>query len=305
MDHLRYAAFLPSGSRSPVEPVSTWWTWRGRRVHIVRARRPQAPMRLMVLHGAGGYSGALWPAAAHAAGGDVELLAPDLPLYGDTVEPDPAAVRYPDWVELVCELIRRETDADDRPLALFGASMGGLLAYEAAARTRRVAHVAATCLLDPTDPAARRAAARMSWTGAAAPAVLRAVDPVAGRLRMPVRWLVNMPAMSNDPALSRLCASDPKGGGVRIPLGFVASWMNFEHTSPEEFDAAPVTLTHPAVDRWTPAELSIRFLQRIPHRTELVLLENCGHFPIEQPGLDQLAATLRAIRDRVAGRPAS
>ncbi|MGV0837208.1 alpha/beta hydrolase [Mycolicibacterium thermoresistibile] len=305
MDHLRYAEFLPTGIRPTAEPVSTWWAWRGRRVHIARAPQPQASVRLMVLHGGGGYSGALWPAAAYAAGDGVEVLAPDMPLYGDTVESDPASVRYDDWVDLVCDLIRRETDADSRPLVLFGASMGGMLAYEAAARTRRVAHVAVTCLLDPAAPAARRAAARMSWTGAVAPALLRALDPALGGVRVPIRWLVNMQAMSNNPALTRLCAGDPKGGGVHVPLGFLASWMNFDHTRPEAFDAAPVTLVHPAADRWTPAQLSIEFLQRIPSSTEPVLLENCGHFPVEQPGLDQLAATLRTIRDQLAGRPAS
>ncbi|MPY81187.1 MAG: alpha/beta fold hydrolase [Actinophytocola sp.] len=46
-----------------------------------------------------------------------------------------------------------ERAADDRPLVLFGASMGGMLAYEAAARTRQA--VVATCLLDPRDPGAR------------------------------------------------------------------------------------------------------------------------------------------------------
>ncbi|PRC55032.1 alpha/beta hydrolase, partial [Mycobacterium sp. ITM-2017-0098] len=77
----------------------------------------------------------LWPAAAVAAGDGVDVLAPDLPLYGDTVEPDPSRVRYDDWVDLLCDLVRAERAADPRPLVLFGASMGGMLAYEVAART--------------------------------------------------------------------------------------------------------------------------------------------------------------------------
>lgn len=303
MSYAAYAAFLPTEFRPDHsdEPTSTWWSWRGRRVHIARAVRPDAPVRLLLLHGAGGYSGALWPLAALGAREGTELIAPDLPLYGDTIEPRPKSVRYPDWVDLVCDLVRAERDLDDRPLIVIGASMGGMLAYEAAARTGQIAHVVATCLLDPADPEARRAAARMSGAGAVAPAIMRAVDPVLGRIKVPIRLLVNMNAMSANPDLSRLCATDPKGGGVWVPLGFLGSWLTFEHTPPEHFAAAPVTLVHPAADEWTPVELSVRFLRRIPNRTKLVLLENCGHYPIEQPGLNTLAETLRAIRDELGG----
>ncbi|WP_264077724.1 alpha/beta hydrolase [Mycolicibacterium houstonense] len=296
----RYAGFVPEQYRDEwVAPVSTWWSWRGREVHIARAIVPDSDIRVLVLHGAGGYSGALWPIASVAASEGVEVLAPDMPLYGYTAEPRAVAVRYDDWVELVCDLIRAECERDDRPLIVFGASMGGLLGYEAAARTGRVAHVVATCLLDPADPPARRAAARLSPVGSVGPALLRAIDPWLGRVRVPIRWLVKMTAMSGNRELARLCATDPRGGGMRVPLGFLCSWMNFAHTSPETFDAAPVTLVHPGADRWTPARLSVRFLQRIAAPTRLVMLDGCGHYPVEEPGLSQLVSALRRVRDEV------
>lgn len=258
----------------------------------------------MVIHGGGGYSGALWPIAAAAAREGIEVLAPDMPLYGDTVEPDPKSVRYQDWLDLLCDLVVAERSADQRPLVLFGASMGGMMAYETAARTGEVAHVVATCLLDPSDPAARRAAARTSALGPAAPTLMRALDPFLGNVRVPIRWLVDMNNMSLDPDLTRLCATDPLGGGVRVPLGFLSSWLNHRHTAPESFTAAPVTLVHPAADRWTPPGLSMSFLERIAAPTRLVLLDNCGHYPIEEPGLSQLADALRSVRDAVlSGSP--
>lgn len=310
MDFRTYAAFVPDAYTADMAvPTSTWWSWRGRNVHIARAVVPGAAVRTMVIHGGGGYSGALWPAAAVAAGADVDVLAPDLPLYGDTVEPDPSGVRYADWVDLLCDLVRAECAADPRPLVLFGASMGGMLAYEVAARTQRsdsgggsVAAVVATCLLDMSDRAARAAATRFAWMGGPAPTLLRAVDPALGRVRMPIRWLADMAGMSSDPRLSKLCAADPRGGGVSVPLGFLSSWMNFDHTAPESYVAAPVTLVAPAADRWTPAELSIRFLQRISGTTELVMLDNCGHFPIEEPGLTQLRDATRTVVTGVAGQ---
>lgn len=298
-----YAEFVPATyTATMIPPTSTWWPWRGRRVHIARAAVSDAAVRVMVIHGGGGYSGALWPAAAVAAGEGIDVLAPDLPLYGDTDEPHPTTVRYDDWVDLLCDLVLAERATDPRPLILFGASMGGMLAYEVAARTRQVAAVVATCLLDMSDPAARAAATRFTWMGGPGPTVLRAIDPVFGRVRLPIRWLADMAAMSSNPRLSQLCASDPRGGGARVPLGFLSSWMNYRHAAPETFDAAPVTLVAPTADKWTPPELSIRFLQRISGQTELVMLENCGHFPIEEPGLAQLRDTVRSVAERAARR---
>ena len=302
MDYRSYAEFLPARYvENLAPPTSTWWPWRGNRVHIARAPAPEADVRMMLIHGGGGYSGALWPVATVAAGG-VDVLAPALPLYGDTVAAQPSRVRYQDWVALLTDLVRAERAADPRPLILFGASMGGMLAYEVAARTGQVAAVVATCLLDVSDPAARAAATRYPFLGRPAPAVLRALDPALGRLRVPIRWLADMTQMSTDPALSRLCAADPRGGGASVPLGFVSSWMSFRHTASEDFTAAPVTLVAPTADTWTPPELSIRFLQRVSAPTTLVTLENCGHYPIEEPGLDQLRTAMLTVRDQVAAQ---
>lgn len=296
-----YAAFLPANHTADmVEPTSTWWQWRDVRVHVARAARPDAGARVMVIHGGGGYSHALWPAAAVAASEGVDVSAPDLPLYGYTETPDPSGVRYDHWVDLLCDLVRAERAADPRPLILFGASMGGMLAYEVAARLPGdVAAVLATCLLDVSDPAARAAATRYAWMGRPDPALLRAADPLLGRVRLPIRWMADMLAMSSDPALSRLCASDPRGGGANVPLGFLASWMNYRHSDPSTFDAAPVTLVAPVADTWIPLEVSIRFLQRISAPTKTVMLENCGHFPIEEPGIgrlrDEVLTTVSAV----------
>lgn len=296
-----YADFLRDGYRSAYrEPESTWWQWRGRRIHVARASRPDAPVRLMGIHGAGGHSLALWPFASLIADEAAEILFPDMPIYGLTVEPRPGEVRYHDWIDLLCDLVDAECARDPRPLILFGASMGGMMAYEAAARTGRVAAVLTTCLLDPADPEARAAAARWGFAGRAAPSVLPPLARVAGNLRLPVKWLVRMNRMSNDPDLSRLCASDPRGGGVAVPLGFFADWFAYPHTPPEQFTATPVTLLHPAADRWTPPPPSQRFLGRISAPTRSVLLDNCGHWPIEEPGFTQLITEARSVITAIA-----
>ncbi len=165
-------------------PEPTWRPWRGLRVHVATLRRPEAPARLLVLHGAGGHSGALWPLAGLAASAGYEVLAPDLPGYGLTDVPDPGAVTYPDWVDCAADLLRSQVEADARPILLLGASMGGLLGYSACARVPgAVAHLLATCLLDPSDPICWPALSR--WGGALGVRALRPLLAPLARGRAP------------------------------------------------------------------------------------------------------------------------
>lgn len=58
----RYAAFLPEPVRSRMrQPMSTWWLWRDLDVHLLRDRRPQAPVKMLAVHGAAAHSAAIYP----------------------------------------------------------------------------------------------------------------------------------------------------------------------------------------------------------------------------------------------------
>lgn len=294
-----YTAFLPSERQAvaAVEPAETWWSWRGQRVHIARAGRKSAPVRLLVIHGAGGHAGALWPLAAQLDPDLLDVAAVDLPLYGRTTSPDRAAVRYDDWVRLLVDLV--EAERDHRPLVLLGASIGGLLAYEAAARSARVAAVVATCLLDPRDGRTRAHLTRFGPVGVLGGPLSAVVRGKLARRIVQMNWVANLDRMSRDPELSRLCADDPRGGGATVPLGFLASYLRYRHTPPEAM-TTPVTLVHPSHDAWTPVELSVRVLRRISAPARLVVLRECGHFPIEEPGITDLVTTVSDVAARVA-----
>src|SRR5699024_3357539 len=101
-----------------------------------------------------------------------------------------------------------------------------------------------------------------------------------------------------DPELSRLCASDPLGGGALVPLGFLASYMRHRHAAACAV-SVPVTLVHPAEDGWTPVGLSLRVLDRLAGPTDTVMLRECGHFPVEEPGLSDLVDAVRSIVGRI------
>jgi alpha-beta hydrolase superfamily lysophospholipase len=278
------------------------------RVHIARIARPGARARMLILHGGGGHSGPLWPLAVLVASAGYEVLAPDLPGYGLTEVPDPAALTYPDWVDCIADLLRAQAADDSRPLVLLGASMGGLLGYSACARVPgAVAHLLATCLLDPSNPICWPALSR--WGGATSVRVLRplmarlALTRGRGlaRLRVPMRWIAPMHAIANDPALARLCLEDMRGGGSRVPLGFLASFLfSTPEVAPEKFGDVPVTLVHPTDDHWTPPAMSLAFLQRIAAPVRHVPLERCGHFPLEEPGLTTRMQVLQEVLEQVA-----
>ena len=305
VDTTEYLAFLPAHWRERAQaveaPQSIWWRWRDLRVHMLRLPRPQARARLLVLHGAGGHAGALWPLAALADAAGYEAFAPDLPGYGLTAVPDPAGITYPDWVDCVTDLLRAESEADPRPLVVLGGSMGGLLGYSACARVPgAVSHLVVTCLLDPSNPTCWPALSR--WGGAASVRLLRPLmSGLTGgrgpaRLRVPMRWVAPMHAIARDPALARLCTQDARGGGSRVSLGFLASYLfSKPEVPPQEFREIPVTLIHPTQDRWTPPEMSLAFLERIAAPTRHVPLEGCGHFPVEEPGLTRAVEVLREV----------
>lgn len=293
-----YASFLPPAWQDRVEthPEHTRWEWRGHDVHVLRRRNGQAPVRVLLIHGAGGHSGALWPLASLLPVHDADLSALDQPLYGATTSPDPPSVRYQDWVELLCDFVSAEDDG--RPLVLLGASMGGMLAYEVAARSGGVSAVVATCLLDPRDRRVQRIMTRFGPLGVLAGPAARFLPEALAELRVPMRWVAAMSRMSRNPALSALCAGDPRGGGVRVPLGFLASYINHRHAPPAQM-RTPVTLAHPEKDGWTPVEVSTPWLERIAAPVELRMLRECGHFPIEEPGVTDLVDALMKVISRL------
>ena len=247
-----YAGFLPPIRRKPLAPpVSEWWPWRNHRIHLLRLRDSNAAVRLLVVHGAGAHAAALWPVASLLAGRNIDLTAVDLPLYGRTVTSSRGTVTYEDWVAMLVDLISAEDDG--RPVILLGASIGGLLTVEAAARSRRVAAVVATCLLDPRDRYALSAMTRLGSLALVFMPLLRLVRGPIARLPVKISWIADLRNMGRDPSLGRLCANDA---------------------------------------RWTPVELSEGTLRTLHGPTTSRLLRGCGHFPLEEPGLQDLLSGL-------------
>ena len=163
----RYQDFFPPSMRctATTTPSEEWWTWNGIDVHLDRSPVPESPIKVIVLHGAGAYGRVMAPAAVIARRHGYETVSPDLPGYGLT-RVSSKQMTYSLWIDCVCALIDAELARDGRPVVLFGVSLGGLLAYHAAARSRRIVGLVATTLADPREPAVRQGFARTALTAA-------------------------------------------------------------------------------------------------------------------------------------------
>lgn len=158
-----------------------------------------------------------------------------------------------------------------------------------------------TCLLDAREPTVR---ARLAWhpiLGRVAGPALRIVAGPLASVRIPIRWIADMRNIANDRGLVDAVVADRAGGGGRVPLGWMRSFMESAPVvEPEGFDHTPVLMVHPAEDRWTPLAISRAFFNRLAAPKTLVVLENCGHFPVEQPGFAQLLDAVQQLIGEVA-----
>lgn len=195
-------------------PKVEWYGWKENRIHLDRYEVKQSAVKLIIFHGGGGYGRLLAPCGIMAQQSGYEAVVPDLPGYGLTQVPDKDALLYQDWVDFAIDFIRAEQQRDSRPIVLFGASMGGLLAYEAAAHSRIPVGIAATCLLDPQDPQVRRAVSLYSWMGSLIGPLFKVGRPLLDPMRIPMRWIAKMNAIANDPKIAKMIAKDPLGGGT-------------------------------------------------------------------------------------------
>lgn len=289
------------GAQTPM-PEEEWLDVGAFRVHLDCWRRQDAPATVVVVHGGGGNGRLLAPFGAMLAGLGYEVVAPDLPGYGLTRVEAKRALVYEDWRDTLAAVLESEARRSRRPLVVFGASMGGMLAYDVTARTRLPAGLVATCFLPPRDPEVRRRMVRWPWMAGLAGPMLTGLPFLTDSLPVPMRLAGNMLAIANSAELSRAIAKDPLAGGTWMPGRFLRTFLESEPlVPPESFDVCPVLMAHPAEDRWTHVSVSQPFFDRLRVPKRRVLLENAGHFPVEEPGVSQLRqALLDFLSERAA-----
>lgn len=286
-------AHLPARYRIDDDlPEEEIWEWHGHQIHLDRYRRPDSPVRVVLFHGVGTNGRQMTTILGHPlAQSGIETVSIDMPTYGVTRVAPGAVVTYDDWVQAGTDFVAAELERDPRPIFLYGLSAGGMLAYHVASRGRNVAGIIGMTFLDLRVKKVAVGASYNDVMGHMTPVSnLLGRQPGIRRMKLPMRLVGKMHTLVNDKAALNACLRDRSSAGNFASLAFIQSFMQAGYdTEPEEFDVCPILLTQPAADRWTPLEFSTPFLDRIrkvPVKT--VMLENAGHYPLEEPGLTQM-----------------
>jgi len=285
-----YQKFFPKELRcakGPCVAKEEFWRWRTYQVHLDRIDTSGPRFKVVLLHGAGGYGRFLAPFAVGLSQLGCSVVAPDLPGYGLTVPRSPD-LEYEDWVDCVSDLVDSESKTDSTPIVLFGLSLGGMLAYQVAARNPLASAVIATTLADPRQPEVMEAMARFPFLGRLGPGVMELLRVPLDRLSLPIATFAKMSAVSGNPAFASLVMNDKLGGDNHVPMSLLRSMTTYQPAVEPESFKKPLLLAHPGNDTWTPTALSKPFFDRLSGNKHFVELDNCGHAPIEQPGITQL-----------------
>ncbi|MDS9470186.1 alpha/beta fold hydrolase [Paracoccus sp. MBLB3053] len=291
-------------------PEEEIWSWHGHQIHLDRYRRPDSPVRVILFHGVGTNGRQMTTILGRPlAQSGIETVSIDMPTYGMTRVAPGTVVTYEDWVQAGTDFVAAELERDARPIFLYGLSAGGMLAYHIASRSANVAGIIGMTFLDLREKKVAIGTSYNNLIGEMVPmSNFLGKQPGISRLKVPMRLVSKMHALVNDKAAMQTCLRDRTSAGNFVSLAFIRSFMQARYdVEPEDFDVCPILLTQPAADRWTPLDYSTPFLKRIrkvPVKT--VMLENAGHYPIEEPGLTQLHdAVLDFLRETQSGIPAA
>jgi pimeloyl-ACP methyl ester carboxylesterase len=289
--------FLPERLRltDADAPQEEFWNWRGHQVHLDRYPNPHAPAKVVLHHGVGtnGRQMSLILGAPLAKRG-FETVALDNLGYGLTQVAARTNPSYDDWVDLVVDFLAYERSRDDRPIVLYGLSAGGMLAYHVAAKAPKgtLRGIVGMTFLDQRIQQVRDETAHDKLTSRVGMPLMTALAKTpAARAKYPMTLASKMSALANNPeAMKKVLLKDKTSAANWVSVRFLARYGNYvPAVEPEDFDACPVLLTQPAEDRWTPLHLSQLVLSRITKvPVTTVMLDNAGHYPLEDPGLQQM-----------------
>jgi alpha-beta hydrolase superfamily lysophospholipase len=251
---------------------------------------------MILLHGGGGNGRVLSPFAIMSQKFGCEVVAPDLPGYGLSVRTRNTKPTYEKWSIIVSDLINQEIEKDGLPVFVWGLSIGGFLAYMVAARNKKVSGMIATTLADTRKIGTILKTSKNRLLGLGGLLLMKILGSLLNPIKLPIKWLTPMALISNDPDVSKVFMKDRLAGGSLVRWGFLRSLVNAKPLiEPNEFYQCPVLLVHPEIDPWTPLDLSMKFFDKIAASKSVVVLEGCGHFPIEFPGKTKLEKSIESF----------
>jgi pimeloyl-ACP methyl ester carboxylesterase len=262
---------------------------------------PDLPPALFV-HGLGG-SSLNWTALGLMLNDTIQGIAPDLPGFGRT--PLSGAAGISEQADVLIQLVEREYD---RPVHVFGNSMGG--ASSVALAAQRPDLVASLTLVSPALPHPRVSASALWFAALATPRVGPAVLERTARLPFEQRFQASLAMVFGDPRSlapevraayeEELHRRDTDPWGRQATVEAARSILRSSLARPRRSlwaDAAtvecPVLLIYGGKDRLVDARIRTK-AQRIFPNARLLYLPQSGHVAqMEHP--DQVARAFRQL----------
>lgn len=290
-----YQTFFPEELRinEHNQPTEEWWNWNDYHIHLDRMSVPNSKIIVVFIHGAGGNGRLFAPYARMLQLYGYDIVSPDLPPYGLSYRESSKPMDYHEWIQIMTEFIEQEFNRDGKPIVLLGASIGGMLAYHVASVSKQVKGLIVTTFVDTSNQEVRDQIAPNKLISRMGKFMLDKFSFVLDSFQISVSKVSRMQLITNNYDLTKLIMNDPRAAGTRISLRFLRTFLNMKLVvEPEYFDVCPILLIHPEVDPMTPYRLSESFYNRLQCEKKCVILEGAGHFPIEQPGVEQMKAAI-------------
>jgi alpha-beta hydrolase superfamily lysophospholipase len=240
---------------------------------------------VIILHGVGGNGRLLSFMAVPLVKHGFSVICPDLPGYGFTNYN--GIITYQSWVDIGSHIVKHETEQGNT-VFLIGLSAGGMLAYNIAC-INNISGLIVTNILDNRRQEVINYSAKNKFIGRYGIKIMNKMPFFIKKIKMPIKMVSNMNAIVNNKNVLKLLLQDKRGAGNKITLHFLFTMMNYEPLlEAEQYNKSPILLAHPGNDKWTPLHISELFFDKINSKKYKIILENAGHFPIEEPGISQL-----------------
>lgn len=273
------------------QPQEYFWQWKDNQIHVDYYPRPNAPAKVILLHGVGTNGRQMSLVLGHPlAEAGYETMSLDLLGYGLSQYPAKRKIRYDDWIQLVSDFVDTEAKKDARPIFLYGLSAGGMLTLHVAMQNKNIKGIIGMTFLDQQYPDIKNGTMRFSFLSPITlPGMKIGAKTPFGNVPVPMSLVSKMYALTNDKEALKIMLNDRTSAGNSMTIKFLNSYMNYQPKYDiSSFTQCPVLLTQPAEDHWTPLNLSKPVMNRLVVPHQIVMLPKGGHYPVEAEALEQL-----------------
>ena len=271
-------------------PLEESWQWKGNKIHLDRYPNPNAEYRIFLHHGVGTNGRQLNMIFGHKmAELGYDVVAIDNLGYGVT-EVNQKNITYTDWVHCFADFVNSETKRDYKKPILYGLSAGGMVCYNSACFINELHGIIGMCFLKNDDKTVGKETSKFGWTNGLTFPMMNVLQKIGfKRFPIPMKAVSKMNFLTNNKDALKILMKDKTSGGASVQMQFLYEYMHYKLPIPvSQFDKCPILLTQPEKDKWTPIHLSEISMKGIKAPFTVKVLENGGHYPMEETALQQL-----------------